>query len=40
MMINNLEISWKRQEEGVTWGDDDDLFRHIKKRGGGGNMGR
>ena len=36
-----LDTSTRRREEGVTWVDNDDLFRHIKKkRGGGGNMGR
>ena len=27
-----LDTSRRREEEGVTWGDDDDLFRHIKKK--------
>ena len=34
-----LDTSSGREKEGVTWGDDDDLFRHIKrKRGGGDNL--
>ena len=31
MMMIYLDTSRRREEEGVTWGDDDDLFRHMER---------